>query len=244
MQIIEATLPLKMDVIKQFYEQKESTFFKIDYLNSTLRSKELINYIGNLELECSLQLDGVDADEIASLLLHYMTSPLIVSCANLTTELLDILFLAKGVNFEVSSQPLLSEERRDQFISENASIVGSWVLFLDSLWVFACATIETAQTGKTLPECLTKAHYPIIRNREIVGRSVVNFFKIPSFFEAWFSVKPYKMAYFQYQFEERFTGNRLLYDFFAFQNNWLLMMVLHESEKRGLLTSEPPKEEA
>lgn len=243
MQVIKTALPLKMEVIKRFYEQKDSTFFEIDYAGSELRGEALLNYIGNLELECTLNLEEASNEDVENLLLTFMKSPLIIKCVSIQLEVLDILLQAKGINFKVSKEPLLSEDQKDEFIKKNIAVITRWVFFLDSLWVFACASIEMAETGRKFSECLTKHSFPVIRDRNFVGRSVVTFFEIPCFFEVWFSEKPFKVAYFEHQFEERFTGNKMLYDFFASEKNWLLLMVLHEVDKHGLLGRKPPVEE-
>ena len=74
MQIVEATLPLKMEDIKTFYLNQENVRYTIDYENSALKGKGFLFYVANLNLPIDIVFSKtVKVSEKLELLRDYMS---------------------------------------------------------------------------------------------------------------------------------------------------------------------------
>ena len=70
MHVIETTVPISIDKLKLFFNDKEIVFL-IDYDNSEFRGEKFLNYLSNLELPCDIKFDVTNKNHL-DLLLEYL----------------------------------------------------------------------------------------------------------------------------------------------------------------------------
>lgn len=225
MQIVEATLPLKMEDIKTFYLNQENVRYIIDYENSALKGKGFLFYVANLNLPIDIVFSKtVKVSEKLELLRDYMSIANICDIATLQFAAAQVLLTKKGVDMTgMFVCPPLAPSQTKRFIKENSELVNNWESFVDSLILFTLCSMT-----EDLPKNVL-----VVDDPHIVGNNVVNLFNIPSFFELYFSkgVIVKNIKYYRYQFEEYCYKGGNLYSYFAHENNWLLFSTINALQK-------------
>ncbi len=225
MQIMEATLPLKIEEIKTFYQNQENVRYTIDYKNSTLKGKGFLFYVANLNLPIDIVFSKtVKVSEKLELLRDYMSIANICDIATLQFAAAQVLLTKKGVDMTgMFICPPLAPSQTKRFIKENSELVNNWESFVDSLVIFTLSIFEGAHLKNV----------PVINDSHIIGNNVVNLFNIPSFFEMYFSngIHIKNVKYYKYQFEEYCYKGGNLYSYFAHENNWLLFSTINALQK-------------
>ena len=219
--MIECTVPLSMELVKQQFQDKEMSFL-IDVHNSQLKGKDLLVYIANLELNCELDLTNLTTQEKMELLKSYMKLNTINNLQSMSLNLAATILLSIGIDWHENLQnPALTLEESKQFIAENKELFDRWNTFLASTMMYQVTSIKFLEE-----EMGTSAQYPHIDDINYIGKNVVNLFTVPTFLDTYYS-KPteFPMYYFKQQFEEHiFKGHSLFHYFCNNENTTYLML--------------------
>lgn len=235
MRVIETTVPLSMEAIKEFYADKEGTVFKIEYGSSKLENDAFVNYCANLEVRATLSdAKDLDFDTKSNLLKAFMENSVVSELKDLAFEAAHIVLYLQGSEYQLlpTDTQLFTNEERSKFISSNISIVKNWMIFFNSLMLFVFDIIERTSErvleGGEKTSVEENAHS--IVDAHFVGKSVVTVMCLHSFLEAFFSVKPHQeyMYYLEVQFKENCFKKKTLYEYFAVDGNAVLISALYK----------------
>jgi hypothetical protein len=159
--VIHTTCPLPMEVLKQYFEDKDNTSFKINYRGGKLDANALMIYLSNLNLNADFDEETYnDRDALKELVGAYMsTTTALVDIEQLAREALAICCQHRDVqrhDFFVPEEEEFEEEE-DQadhfryferlncakdFIEENLDIVERWCTMLDSSIVYNMSLLK------------------------------------------------------------------------------------------------------
>ncbi len=220
-------VPLKVEELKEFIENKTKYSYFINYQTSELKDLVLLNYISNLELPAEIIMDNCSYDEKAGLLKAYMDTRNIVKIDSLALNVAKILLDYRGLDTtEIFNRPYFDQNESKQFINDHKELIQKWEHFLESTIIFAQSCV------KELNELLKiKEDIEVINDSRYVGSNIVNLFSIPSFSELFFLVPlRTELKYFRPQFEERMFKGRSFYDYYFCQQNDVLNMFLAHIE--------------
>ncbi len=205
MKIIEATAPLELDQLKEFFVDK-NVFYLIDYEKSNLKGELLLTYLSNLEIPCDIKIES--KENCFDLLGIYLKFKQILTVPFLEQKMIDILFQYKGL-IEVSDF---------DFIEKNKSSIQSWVEKLDSLSLFNMWVINE-DSFKEFAE-----GFPVDETNDIEGINFVSLLKHEHFFTYYNVIDENNLKFFSTYFEEyMFKGNNL-YSYWANSNNPMFLL--------------------
>lgn len=240
--VIETTCPLPMEVLKQYFEDKDNTSFKINYRGGKLDANALMIYLSNLNLNADFDEETYnDRDALKELVAAYMsTTTALVDIEQLAREALAICCQHRDVQrhdfFVPENEEFEEEEDEDDhfryferlncakdFIEENLDVVERWCTMLDSSIVYNMHCLD----DPTFNEFIENT-FETIDDPDYVGINYVNCYKLE-----WIGVyigsipdcnadpKQNIAKYFSNQFNEyRFKGNNMFH-YFNNENNTL-----------------------
>lgn len=217
------TVPLKVEELKSFIENKEETFYHIDYGQSDINEGVFLNYLSNLELPCDVLLDDITFDQKEKFLTAYMTSKSILSTSGVALNIARIILEYRGIDTSTIFQnPILSEKETKTFVENNEELIKKWEHFIESSVVYALYITKDIEKDNDI-----KSHTQNIDDSNYVGLNIVNMFNIPSFLELFFltGIK-YEPSFFVRQFEEYMFKGKNLYDYFFSDQNQLFALFL------------------
>ena len=212
--LIETIAPISMENLQKSFSDNEVAFV-IDYENSLMKGRQLLVYLGNLEVPCDIKFsDKVTKTERFDLLVEYMNFRNLIGCETLAITVATVLTAIKDIDdfYHVVENPMLDHLEIVEFIQEHQILVNTWRVFMDSMLVF------TMCSSKKFVEAFgdPKQHYPNVDDANIVGNNVVQLFDIPMFLELYYSVPGTEFYYFTKQFEDyMFAAQNLFYYFFV-----------------------------
>lgn len=227
MRVIETVLPLGMEVVKDFYADKENTVFVIDYQAGELKGDAFVNYCANLELKATIAFGDTPYEEKAAIVKAVMSNPVISELQDILCEIGQILLMVRGVDFDLvpKENQLFTPHERFTFITKNPKIVCNWMVFFTSLLAYAFTILKITDDAEDI-----RIDLPRIKDANFVGKSVVSLLQRTSFLEAFFSIQPDSqlLYYLDVQFDEYCYKRKNLYHYFATPNNMILATALYE----------------
>tara|TARA_B110000259_G_C14025997_1_gene404730 strand:+ start:313 stop:1143 length:831 start_codon:yes stop_codon:yes gene_type:complete len=234
--IIETVCPLPMDILKQYFENKENTSFKINYKGGKLDADSLMIYLSNLNLNADFdEATYEDRDALKELVAAYMkTTTALVDIKQLAREALAICCQHRNI---LSPDPNNDEEcadensqfkyyailnNADDFIEENKEMVERWCSMLDSSSVFNMSCLNEPLYDKFIDETFEKIDDP-----DWVGINYVNLFDLDwiGYYIGYPGEEENRNPkYFVNQFNEyRFKGKNML-EYFNKESNTLCVL--------------------
>jgi hypothetical protein len=225
MKVINTTCPLPMEVLKEYFQDKENTSFRINYRGGKLDADALMIYLSNLNLNADFDEETYeDRDALKELVAAYMRS---------TTSLLDIEQLAREAlaiccqHRDVIGYIDPDEQCDDpdtigryyeklgpakDFIEENKEMVERWCVMLDSSVVFNFHCLNDDFFNKFIKET-----FETIDDPDYVGINYVNLYAldwIGYYIGSIGNVGERPAKYFSNQFNEyRFKGKNMFHYF-------------------------------
>ena len=244
LKIIETTCPLPMEVLKEFFEDKENTAFKINYRGGKLDADALMIYLSNLNLNADFDEETYnDRDALKELVAAYMkTTTALVNIEQLAKEALaiccqhrdvrrDDIFVPEAEEEDFEDEDDLEDNFRyferlncaKDFIEENLDIVERWCTMLDSSIVYNMHCLDDPTFNEFIDKTFEKIDDP-----DYVGINYVNCYSnewiglyIGSIPDCVEDPKQNTAKYFVNQFNEyRFKGNNMFH-YFNHENNVL-----------------------
>jgi hypothetical protein len=215
MNIVETIAPIAIEDLKKYFEDKE-TFYVIDYEKSVLKGKQLLTYLGNLDIPCDVK--DFD-DEFVESYLHFDTIVNLPSLEELTISYLMMLKMDEEV------------PHRD--------ILLNWEKRIDSLTLYNSYTVDHEQNihkdyVKTFPEDDTDSR---------VGINFISLLKHELFYTLFCTVKEENLTYYSKYFNDYMFKGKNLYHYWAIEQNPLFIntwaKTLDEETLKGFLDDSP-----
>jgi hypothetical protein len=194
MSIIETAVPIPIDVLKQYFEDK-STSFMIDYEKSELKGSKLITYLSNLDIPCDVK----NYDE--ELIGEYLNSTMIVNIPALEMEVLSLIMMHK-MNEEV---PFKEE-------------VESWEKKIDSLTLYNMYTLNDEDIKEWVKQ------HPTDDTKDLKGVNFISLLKNEETYCLFELIKQENLTYYSNYFEEYMFKGKNLFSYWANENNPLYLL--------------------
>jgi hypothetical protein len=249
--LIKSPVPLDMEQIKNLYTNKDKVQFLLDYKKSQIRDRGFLFYVGNLEIPGDVLLD-VPSEEKLSLVREYMILPNLVNLNTLVLAVMQIVLIRKGADVsDMFSATALTKDEANIFIEQNTELVDKWIVFIDSLYVFAlyCAYMNDT-IGDSVDENIIREkskNNPIrhmvteCMDPTYISPNFIYLIQTPMFLQTYFSlgIDLNKTRFFTFQFTEYcYKGMNLFYHFVE-KDNWLLAAVTVILGQNGDISEEP-----
>ena len=225
--IIRTSCPLSMEILKEYFQDKENTSFLINYRESKLDADALMIYLSNLNLDADFDEETYnDRDALKELVAAYMkTTTALVDIPQLAREALAIccqhrgvmkpeVFLEEGQEIPEDEDELFKYyeklECAADFIEENKDMVERWCEMLDSSIVYNLHCINSPEFNKFIEETFEEVNDP-----DYVGINYVNLYALDWIgYYIGFITEESPAKYFVNQFNEyRFKGKNMFHYF-------------------------------
>lgn len=222
--VIETACPLSMDVLKEYFQDKDNTSFLINYRNGQLDADALMIYLSNLNLNADFDEETYeDRDALKEIVAAYMkTTTSLLNIEQLAREALAICCQHRDVIGAVDPDEQCTDEMRGRyyerlgdasdFIAENLEMVEHWCTMLDSSAVFNLHCLNDEMFNQFIEENFEKVDDP-----DYVGINYVNLYALTWIGYYIGSIGPLghrPAKYFTNQFNEyRFKGKNMFHYF-------------------------------
>ena len=206
--VITTTAPISLENLKIYFSDK-STRYLIDYKNSKLQEQKLLTYLGNLDLNCDIDIEDFNDPDHAKLLQTYFASTTLVNIPTLERAAMGVLFEYKG---------LIQPGYFANFIQQNVELVKCWVQKLDSLVLFNTYAINDELAKQEVK------NYPEDDTDSIEGINWISLLKNEEFFYFYQILDTSNLRYYSRYFSENMFKGRNLYSFWANNNNPMFLI--------------------
>jgi hypothetical protein len=213
--IRETAAPLKIEAIKEFFENKNLVYI-VDYASSQIKGNMFLTYLSNLDLNYEINLATATVQEKFDLLKIYMETRNLNASDLLRITVAELLMTYRGQDTSVFfPQPILTKEEKAAFIENNQTLFERWDLFLNSMYVFMVKSIP-----KLNEQLKVQDQHKKIEDPGYIGLNVVQMFSLPGFLDLYLSNPPqHELVYFKHQFEDYiFNGKNLFHYFYCPEN--------------------------
>jgi hypothetical protein len=223
MKIKKAIVPLPIDAIKEYFQDKDIMFL-VDYENSKLENKIFLTYVSNLDIPIDVTIsDTFPEDKLFELIDAYMDVKTISDVPFLNMIVAHIMLKAIGANTgEALVNTFLTEEQAQLYIDSRQDKVNHWKHFLDSGLLFLIYSYTELNEKLKVEDA-----YPKVEDANYVGLNVVNLLKIPGFLNCYFSVSTLPtVSFFTEQFTKYMFKGRSFFDYFNNEENTFIPLLI------------------
>jgi len=229
-QVKEVTLPLGVEELKEFIENKGKFLYLCDYSKLELKGTVLYNYISNLELPVEFSFENSSFEEKQEAIKSFMETRNIIKADSLRLTVASIILYARGIKVdEVFENMIFSNDEKKEFFQNNLELCSKWEQFLESTMIYAqkCVSLD----GESGEEKFEFEHdFEVIDDVTYVGSNIIMMFSIPSFMELFFLTgSRTKLMYFKQQFDEYIFRGKNLYDYYFCEENEVFQMFLAQA---------------
>jgi hypothetical protein len=211
MNIIETSLPIPIEDLKKYFENKE-TYFVVDLKDSSLSNDKILTYLSNLNVPCDIINPNLD------LLKEYLNSKSLVSIPSLEKFAIDLLLSYKN---------LQKQDAYDDFIKENNEIIKKWESVLDSLILYNIYTLQINDTVEHVES------FPIDETDDLTGINFLGLLKHEDFYYYYNGAKQENCKYYKKYFNDYMFKGHNLFTYWANENN--PMFILTDSIANGTI---------
>jgi hypothetical protein len=203
----EVTVPLPIEHIKEFFQDKEIEFL-VDYENSKIKDQVFLTYISNLDIPMDIKVnENFDKESLFKLIDHYMTVKTITNIPFLNSLARQIILTAAGS--KAGSEGYLSTDQLQEYISTRKDTIAIWLAFFNSIPLFLISTFKELNEELKVQET-----YEVIDDIDAVGLNIVNLLTnefMADFFTTEVAIE--KSFWFKQQFESYMFKGKSLYNF-------------------------------
>lgn len=202
---IKTTAPIQIEDLKKYFEDK-TTFFVIDYTESSLKSDKLLTYISNLDIPCDVVVNT--KEEVQELVSAYLDSISLVNLPSVEEIVISLLLQHKGI-IEVEDSELLGnlKEQLDQ-----------WTKKIDSLPLFNMYIIQDEQLKSWVVD-----EHDHDDTSDMKGVNFVSLLKHEDFYSVFQKIEN-TPKYYSVLFNEYMFKGKNLYAFWANANNPMFLL--------------------
>lgn len=202
MNFVETALPIPIEDLKKFFEDK-NTYFVVDMKDNTLSNDKVLTYLSNLNVPC----DIINPD--LELLKEYLNSKSLVNIPTLERLAIDVLFTYKK---------LQSVEKYNQFIDENIDILKKWEGILDSLVLYNVYTLNLEETTEHVES------HPVDETDDLTGVNFLSLLKNEDFYYYYNAANPDNLKFYKKYFNDYMFKGSNLFEYWANENNPMFML--------------------
>ena len=202
MNFVETALPIPIEDLKKFFEDK-NTYFVVDMKDNTLSNDKVLTYLSNLNVPC----DIINPD--LELLKEYLNSKSLVNIPTLERLAIDVLFTYKK---------LQSVEKYNQFIDENIDILKKWEGILDSLVLYNVYTLNLEETTEHVES------HPVDETDDLTGVNFLSLLKNEDFYYYYNAANPDNLKFYKKYFNNYMFKGSNLFEYWANENNPMFML--------------------
>jgi len=217
MNIVETIAPISIDNLKKYFTDK-TTFFVIDYKNSTLKGTKLLTYLSNLDIPCDINFKDCSTEECFEAIENYLHTAMIVNIPSLEKATIGILHQAKGLI------PVLDKE----FIETNKEILNKWVSKLESLTLYNMHIVK----DETFKEFVDS--FEVDESNELIGVNFISLLKRKDFYSFYKNTKQENLKFYSRYFNDYMFKGKNMYSYWANENNALFLLTYGIAE--GIVT--------
>ncbi len=219
MNIVETIAPISIDNLKKYFTDK-STFFVLNYKDSSLKGAKLLTYLSNLDVPCDINVVGCEEQEVYDLIKDYLNTTMLVNVPSLEKAVNHILHQTKGLI------PLNDE----QFILDNKEILSIWISKLESLSLYNMYIVGD-ESFKEFAEKFEKDD-----TDELVGINFISLLKNEYFYSFYENTNPDNLKFYTRYFDDYMFRGKNMYSYWANENNPLFLLTYGIAE--GMITGE------
>ena len=202
MKIVETKLPIPIEDLKKYFQDKE-TYFVVDLKNSELPNDKIFTYLSNLNVPCDIINPDFD------LLKEYFNTKSLVDIPTLEKMAINVLFTFKG---------LQQVEEHKEFISNNKEILSKWESVLDSLVLYNVYTLQLEETSAHVES------YPLDDTDDITGINFLGLLKHEDFFYYFNGAKQENVKFYKKYFNDYMFKGDNLFTYWANENNPMFLL--------------------
>ena len=182
-------------------------------VNPEVGIKKLANYINNLGIRVSIDTVGLTTAEKYSLLFDWLYGANICPVEEFTETVIQLVFKFKGFNVETKS--IMSDAEAEDFIKAFGSYVERWVVFYDSLMVYALKQFYGHGEIDTDPS----KEFVVIDESDYTPLNLVTVFEYSDFTTYYSFLDGEHFAYLKREFDTPYFAGKQLYDYFYVKDN-------------------------
>lgn len=207
MNIVNTVAPISIDNLKKFFTDK-STFYVIDYKNSTIKGTKLLTYLSNLDIPCDISFDGCSKEECYDMVKDYMHASMIVNIKSLELTVISLLMQLKGI----------IKKHDEDFLNSNIDIIKHWVTRIDSLTLYNMLIIGDEEFKEFI-----EAHESNDTD-SLIGVNFVSLIKHPEMYELYQTIDQSAVINYTKYFNEYMFKGKNLYSYWANENNPMFLL--------------------
>lgn len=206
MNIVITTAPISIENLKKFFTDK-STFYVINYKDSTLKGAKLLTYLSNLDIPCDINFNGTADEEFSAMITDYLKAKVLVNIRSLETIAMHLMFQRKGLTKLIDVD----------LVEPNLDTLASWNNKIDSLIVYNMSTVKGVFEN-------TVAEYPVDDTRELEGINFVSLLKNPDLYQTYDLIDNRTLKNYTSYFNDYMFKGRNMYSFWANENNPVFLL--------------------
>ena len=219
MNIVETVAPISIEDLKKYFADK-TTFFLINYKDSSLKGAKLLTYLSNLDIPCDISVNGCSEEECYSLIKEYLHTTMLVNVPSLEKAVTHILHQFKEL------QPLQDK----QFIEDNKEILSKWVSKLESLSLYNMYIVGD-ESFKSFVDGFEKDE-----TDELVGINFISLLKNNDFYSFYGNTDQRNLKFYTHYFNDYMFKGKNMYSYWANDNNPMFLLTYGIAE--GMITGE------
>jgi len=202
MNIVETILPIPIDDLKKFFEDKE-TFFIINLKDCSLSNDKILTYLSNINVPCDILNPSLDLTK------EYLHSKSLVSIPSLEKLTMNILFAYKRLD---------KEETYHNFIRENLDIIQKWESVLDSLVLYNIYTLQLDETTAHVES------HPVDETDDTTGINFLSLLKHENFYYYYNAISEDNLKFYKKYFNDYMFKGSNLFEYWANENNPMFLL--------------------
>lgn len=213
------TAPLKIETIKEFFENKD-LFFIVNYAESQIKGNMFLTYLSNLDLAYELDMTKAPVEEKFELIRIYMETRNLNNSDVLKLTVAELMLIHKGIDTsEMFNSTVLTDEEKTQFIQKHPDLISKWDQFIDSSYIYMIKSLP-----KLNDEMKIEGQFKEVTDPNFIGLNVVQMYGIPGFLDTYLASPPrQEICYFKHQFEDYMFNGKNLYHYFYCPENTVLL---------------------
>jgi hypothetical protein len=219
MNIVETIAPISIDNLKKYFSDK-TTFFVINYKNSTLKGKKLLTYLSNLDIPCDINFKDCTNKECFDVIEDYLHTTMILNIPSLEKATISILHQTKQL------VPILDKE----FIEKNKEILNKWISKLESLTLYNMYIVKD-ETFKEFVDA-----FEIDDSNELIGVNFISLLKHKEFYSFYKNTNQKNLKFYSHYFNDYMFKGKNMYSYWANENNPLFLLTYGIAE--GIVTGQ------